>query len=836
MALVLIAGSVAAVWIAHRSMPQTEGTVTLPGLSSPVTVIRDAAGIPQVYADTSADLFFAQGYVQSQDRFFEMDFRRHVTAGRLTEIFGRDALKSDLFVRTLGWRRVAEAELPLLSPDTRGYLESFAAGVNAYLSDHSGSELSLEYAVLGLDGLDYTPEPWTPADSLAWLKAMAWDLGSNMNDEIARSIESVTLTRHKIVELYPEYPYDENRPVVTQGALVDGVYEQDARGTGTRLPSRPPYPVKPETPALRDAAVASASLGGLLGLGEGIGSNAWAASGEHTASGAPLLANDPHLHATIPSVWYQMGLHCNQVKPECPFDVSGFTFAGLPGVVIGHNRSIAWGLTNLYADVQDLYLEAVDANNRYLYNGRYRNLTTRQESFAIAGEEEPTTVTVRETRHGPLISDVSHDVSRAGADAPVGKRAPEPGRGYAVALRWTALDPGRTADALFGIDQASNWNEFKDAARLFEAPSQNLVYADTAGHIGYQAAGNIPLRRTGDGRWPVPGWNSAYEWDNRYIGFDALPNVLDPKDGYVVSANQPVTNEKYPYLLGTAFDYGYRAQRIRDLLTSTDHLTVDDMVSIQLDTFSGLAKALTPLLQSVQLPTPYYQAGQRALSHWDFEQDADSAGAAYFNVVWANLLSLTFHDDLPEYAWPRGGSRWWAVMRTLVQDPTNEFWDNARTSNVVETRDDIVFRALTDARDELTGEMSRDPRDWEWGRLHTLLLRNQSLGSEDSPAAVLFNRGGYELSGGPSVINASTWDARDGYQATDVPSMRMVIPLDNLDGSRWINLTGSSGHAYDDHYVDQTPLWVDGRTRPWVFSREAVESAGEQVLTLRPPG
>lgn len=829
---------VAVVWTVRRSMPQTEGTLTVSGLSAPVTVIRDASGIPQVYADTSADLFFAQGYVQAQDRFFEMDFRRHLTAGRLSELFGRDALKTDMLVRTMGWRRVAEAELPLLSPDTRDYLESFAAGVNAYLAQHSGSQLSLEYAVLGLSGLDYTPEPWTAVDSLAWMKAMAWNLGSNIDDEVARSLESVSLSRRQIGELYPAYPYQQNSPIVNQGGLVDGVFEQNARGNDTRLPSRPPYPgyrVGKARSALRGAGAASDALGLSLGLGDGTGSNAWAVSGAHTASGAPILANDPHLDASMPSVWYQMGLHCTTISSACPFDVSGFTFAGLPGVVIGHNASIAWGFTNLYADVQDLYLEKVVAGNRYLYNGRYHKLRTRQETFVIAGADKPVTITVRESRHGPLISDVSRYFSTVGADAPVDKQAPDRGNGYAVALRWTALQPGRTADALFAIDRASNWSQFRDAAKRFDVPPQNLVYADTAGHIGYQAAGRIPIRRTGDGTWPVPGWDPAYEWSG-YVPFNALPNVLDPKDGYVVTANQPVTDNTYPYFLGSSFDYGYRAQRIRDLLQSTSNLTVDDMAAIQLDTYSTLARRLTPLLLAAPVRTEYYQTAARVLSNWHYRQGADSAGAAYFNAIWKKMLALTFDDNLPKPAWPVGGSRWWTVMLNLIDDPRNAFWDNADTPGVVETRDDIILHAVLDARDELTRTLSRDPHEWQWGRLHTLTLRNESLGAAGSPVAFLFNRGGYELSGGPSVVDASSWDATKGYAATAVPSMRMIIPLDDLDAARWINLTGASGHAYDGNYTDQTQLWLDGKTLPWVFSRTAVEAAGEHTLTLSPPG
>lgn len=832
--VVVIAGALAVVWTVHRSMPQTDGSVTLRGLDAPVTVVRDSAGIPQVYADTSADLFFAQGYVQAQDRFFEMDFRRHLTAGRLTELFGRDALETDMFVRTLGWRRVAEAELPKLSDDTRRYLESFSAGVNAYLADHSGSQPSLEYAVLGLDGLDYTPEQWTPVDSLAWIKAMAWDLGSNLEDEVARSVESIRLSRRQIAELYPPYPYAENIPTVTQGALVRGAYQQDAANRAARLLRRPPYPVRAVAPGLRRAAEVSHNLSAMLGLGDGIGSNAWAVSGDHTASGAPLLANDPHLDATMPSVWYQMGLHCTAVTSDCPFNVSGFTFAGLPGVVIGHNASIAWGFTNLEADTQDLYLEKVNGDNRYLYDGRYRRLKTRREKFFIAGDQRPVTLTVRESRHGPLISDVSQELSTVGADAPVRRSAPPPGNGYAVALRWTALQPGRTADALFDIDTATNWTELRNAARQFDAPTQNLVYADTAGHIGYQATGRVPIRRTGDGTWPVPGWDRAYEWKRRSVPYDALPTVLDPRDGYVVTANQPVTDRSYPIFLGSTFDYGYRAQRIRDLLQSNEHLTVADMAAIQLDTYSVLARRLTPLLLAAPLRTNYYQLGQRVLAKWNFRQDASLAGAAYFNVVWKNLLELTFDDDLPERAWPIGGSRWWAVVLNLLDDPNNAYWDNSDTA-AVETRDDIVLQAMVSARDELTRTMSRDPHEWQWGQLHTLTLRNQSLGTAGSPVAFLFNRGGYELSGGPAVVDASSWDASTGYAATSVPSMRMIVPLNDLDAARWINLTGASGHAYDDHYTDQTPLWVKGETLPWVFSRAAVDAGADKVLTLQPP-
>ncbi|MDQ3095541.1 MAG: penicillin acylase family protein, partial [Actinomycetota bacterium] len=326
LAVALVATLLTALWTVQRSMPQTEGSITLEGLDGEVVVIRDEYGIPQIYADSTDDLFFAQGFVQAQDRFFEMDVRRHLTAGRLSEQFGAAALDTDTFVRTMGWRRVAEQELPLLRPQTRSYLQHFSQGVNAYLADKSGAELSLEYAVLGLNRVDSAPEPWTAVDSLAWLKAMAWNLGSNMDEEITRSLLSTELTRQEIATLYPPYPFDKNKPTVNQGAVVDGVFEQDATRSGTRMPNRPGY-LSGGQEALIRAQRASDGVSELLGQGGGLGSNAWAVSGEHTESGAPLLANDPHLGPSMPSVWYQMGLHCNDVSRDCPFDVSGFTFA-----------------------------------------------------------------------------------------------------------------------------------------------------------------------------------------------------------------------------------------------------------------------------------------------------------------------------------------------------------------------------------------------------------------------------------------------------------------------------------------------------------------------------
>ena len=849
--LALLAATIVAVTTVRRPFPQTSGTLALDGLRADVEVVRDASGVPQLYAEDAHDLFLAQGFVQAQDRFFQMEVRRHQTAGRLSELFGSDTLEVDKAVRAMGWRRVAQQELSLLNPRTRSYLEAYSEGVNAYIRSRSPGEMALELTLLDVGGLDHRVEEWTPVDSVAWLKAMAWDLRGNMQDEIDRATAATVLDPEQVEELYPPYPYARHRPVVRGGAVVDGRFDAAASPARTGNAARSPVDdavrrggaLTALEDARRTTAAVSGALGGTAagagadpGTGSGLGSNAWVVDGEHSTTGAPLLANDPHLAPTLPGVWYQMGLHCTQVDTDCPFDVAGFTFAGFPGVIIGHNASIAWGFTNLDPDVSDLYLEAVDGD-RYLRGRTWKRLEEREETIEIAGED-PYTFTVRRSVHGPLLSDVVPAYASVGANAPVPAGSPRRGTGYAVALAWTALTPNRTADAVFGFDQASDWESFRDAARNFAVPSQNLVYADTAGHIGYQAPGLVPVRgAANDGRWPSPGWDEAHDWTGSFVPFDALPTVLDPDEGFVVTANQAVTGPDYPYYLGDGWSTGYRSQRIADVLTRKGTLSVEDMNQLQLDTRHGFAPRLVPYLLEVDPGSRYYAAGQKLLRDWDFTQPPESAAAAYYNAVWRNVLALTFTDQLPESLSPMGGDRWFEVVGALLDQPGNPWWDDVETEDVREGRDDVLRAALRDARDELVRLQSRRVDGWTWGHQHTLELRNQTLGTSGNGVAErLLNRGPWELGGSGGVVDATSWDASRGYEVTAVPSMRMVVSLRDLDSSTWVNLTGASGHAFDAHYTDQTDLWAAGETLAWPFSRAAVLAAAEDRLLLTPAG
>jgi penicillin amidase len=852
-------------WTTVRaSYPQLAGQVRVPGLVEEVKVLRDSRGIPQIYANTLDDLFFAQGYVHAQDRFWEMDVRRHITAGRLSEMFGPSQVSTDAFIRTLGWERIAEQELEQLSDRSLRILDAYAAGVNAYLIGRSGRELSLEYSVLALQNPDYRPEPWKPVHSVAWLKALAWDLRGNMEDEIYRSVMSASVGVEQTEELFPPYPFAEHQPIVTSGAVVAGVYDQNAPAGGVVAGPRVAAGAGLVAAMSRVRAAINSLDGWLAPIGEGIGSNSWAVSGAHTESGKPLLANDPHLAPAIPSLWYQSALHCtsrDDAEPSvpdvsgdvCDYDVSGWTMAGLPGVFIGHNDRIAWGFTNMGPDVTDLVLHEV-TDSTYLLDGEQVPLQEREEIIEVAGGS-PVTITVRSTVDGPIISDVADidTYTAVGADAPVpapGAMAtkevqPARGAGYAVALRWTALQPAPTFDAFDLLNTAGDWEDFRQAATKLAVPAQNLLYADVDGNIGYQAPGVIPIRVGYDGKWPIPGWYSRYHWQGT-VPFTALPSVFNPAEGWIVTANQAVVAPPYPFFLTDDWAYGARSQRIvdriRQVIDSGEKFTAEQMRDIQMDSWNELAAFLVPHL--VQLPAPDASAegfagAQDLLAGWDFTQPRDEgstgAAAALFNATWSQMVARMFDAASgTEIIKASGGDRYWQVVQNIWNDESNAWWDD-RTQPGVQDRDTTLQASLAAAIVELQDRQGTDPSGWSWGELHQLELVNQTLGTSGiAPIEWLFNRGPYPTAGGESIVNATGWTPVNGYQVDWVPSMRQVIDLGDFDASTWVNLTGASGHAFHQNYDDQIEAWLVGDQYPWPFSQSAVESATTDTLTLIP--
>ncbi len=808
----------------RSSYPQLNGELEVAVLDEAVTVHRDSFGIPHIYATSTADLFRAQGYVEAQDRFFQMDFWRHIGAGRLAEMFGDSQVETDRFLRALGFESLARAELDLMPDELLQILQWYAEGVNAYLEVNSGASLSLEYAILPLQSPGYEPEPWEPVDTLIWAKVMSWDLSGNFREEIARTLLAADLSVEQVDQLYPPYPDD--HPVIAPS----GIRESGAVG----LTQVPPGAVT----ALRSVAEGKRSIDSLTGGGfEGIGSNSWVVGGALTGTGAPILANDPHLGIQMPSIWYQVGLHCTPVDHSCPFDVVGFSFAGTPGVVIGHNANIAWGVTNQSTDTQDLYIERINPENAYQYevDGTWVDMEVRTETIVVAGGE-PIEYEVRTTRHGPIISGLFAPADELEA---IDTGYPE---GYEIALAWQTLQPSTLVEAIIGLNKAANWEEFRTALSAWDIAAQSVVYADIEGNIGYQSTGAVPIRQSHDGLRPVAGWDSANDWAG-VVPFEEMPFIFNPDRGYIVTANQPVLEPGSHPVIGIDAAYGHRAARIEQMIEERAPLDAAAIAEMQMDNRDGGAIDVVPHLLAVSSDDARVVEVQGLIDRWSqglagFQANPGSAGAAAYAGTWRQVLALTFHDDLPEDYWPGGGGRWFEAVANLLENYQDPFWDD-RSSTAIETAPQILEMAMAGAHVELSALLGDNSEDWAWGDLHIARFENQSLGQSGIvPIEWLFNRTAPDrVGGGPSIVNAAGWNAAEGYAVDWVPSMRMVIDLADLSRSTAIHTTGQSGHAFHANYADMIEMWADGEQHPMLWGLGQVEEAAANTLILVPgPG
>jgi len=782
------------IFFIRRPFPQVEGTLQVPGLQAPVEVIRDRYGIPHIYASNEHDLYMAQGFVHAQDRFWQMEFWRRIGSGRLSEILGPSALDQDRFIRTLGWHRTAAQELELLEPAYRQILEDYAQGVNAYLEQNRG-RLSLEFTILGLTGVRYDPEPWTPLNTMTWAKVMAWDLGGNRTDELARAHVVARVGAPALQELMP--PYAADKPTIIPASLSQASLES--------LPA----------PMLELNA---------LGIGDGIGSNNWVLSGDRTESGMPILANDPHLGIQMPSIWYEVGLHCAPTGPDCPLNLVGASFAGVPGIVIGHNDRIAWGVTNLGPDVQDFFIERVNPENpnQYEFRGQWEDMEVIREEIRVAGEDDPVVIFIRRTRHGPILNDVVGGTEEAWAFG-----------WQPLAFSWTALEPGTLVKSLLMTNHAQDWESFREALSFWDAPSQNFVYADVDGNIGYQAPGRIPIRAAGDGSIPVPGWTGEYEWTG-YIPFDELPSAFNPDQGYLVTANNAVVGPDYPYLLSQDWSPGYRAARIVEMIESREKHSLEDIQAMQGDNLPLYAEEILPYILDLQSETPDQAQALDILRSWDRQARRESTGAALFESLRVHLLEAIFADELGVDLLDGTAGNLMAAVSNLLPNAESRWFDDVYTPEA-ESRDEILLRALDAAIADLREMLGKDMAAWQWGDLHTATFRNQSLGQSGiAPIERLFNRGPFPVDGAVGTVNNTAYSLRDPYKVSTVPSYRQIIDLQYLEISLSMHTTGQSGHAFHPHYDDMIDPWRNIEYHPMLWTRGQVESAAEAHLTLIP--
>lgn len=753
----------------NQSLPQKEGILLVEGLDSQVKIIRDEHAVPHIFADTDHDAFFAMGYLHAQDRLWQMEYKRRLGQGRLSEILGSNGLRTDQFMKTLGLYRVAKLALQSLDDTALQSLMAYVNGVNAWLQE--AHTLPVEFYIL-----DFRPEYWQPEDSLLQIKLMALNLGSNYSQELIFDLLIKELGLTKAAELMPNYP--SQAVTVTQATgMTDEVLLQGLL-------------------ALNDQLQRKFHLGG-----EGLGTNGWVVSGRFTQSGKPLLANDPHLATQMPSAWYLAEIQGDRLH------VTGATLPGLPYVVLGHNESIAWGGTSLGADVQDLYLERTNPldENQYEIEGRWVEMDIDEEWIYVkpgfprflTDPIPPLKWQVRRTHHGPLISDAIGRLKRP------------------LALRWTALDMrDKSFQSFLNINYAQDWFTFKLALKDYVAPALNFIYADAQGNIAYIAGGKIPIRQQGDGRLPVPGWQSIYDWHS-YIPLKALPQSLNPESGYIVSANNKNHSTDYPYLISHSWSPPYRAERITEAIEAHIQagrkLVVQDFIELQGDYKSLQAKQLLVFLLQLTSQSSKQKNAIDHLKRWDGVMSEDSVAAAIYQSWLRHFNRLLLHDDLrgdllhiergnllqsfAEQLHPLFINQ--AINQALDHNKHN--WCDRINTTQQETCEILALTALDKAIDELERLVGDN---WQWGSIHKthyphpVFTHVQLLDS-------IFDR--KIRSGGDSYsVNVAGWvfSQDKGYQQFISPSYRQVIDLSKWNHSGFINNTGQSGNVLSEHYDD----------------------------------
>jgi len=777
-------------WLLRRPLARTQGTVRLPGLQSEVEILRDRWGVPHIYAANTHDLMFAQGFVHAQDRLWQMDYQRRLVAGRLSEVLGVQTVPVDRWLRTLGMRRVAEQEVALVEASLRTALEAYAAGVNARIAQ---GRLPVEFSLLR-----YKPEPWTVADSLSWIKMMSWGLSINWESEILRAQLIAHLGLEQAAELEPEVEAG-SHCIVPPGSAIGS--------------------------AALDRAEAARPFTGPLAQA-GLGSNNWVLAGSRTASGAPLLANDMHLPMNQPCIWYENHLVGGDLN------VTGITFPGIPGVISGHNGHVAWGFTNGFPDVQDLYRERLrrtdDGCVQYEYKGAWQDAEVIREEIHVKGGEMAVEEVVI-TRHGPIINALAPDFA-----------GEEP-----LALRWTSLEPDTMIHALFGMMRAHTCLEFREALRHWTAPVQNMVYADTLGergNIGYSFPGKVPIRAKGIGLVPVPGWTGEYEWTG-YIPFEELPHLYNPSQGYVATANNRVVGDDYPHFIGCEFASDDRVQRIVELIEAQDQVDIGYIQRMHFDLVSPSARLVAGYLSQLNVDEPRLAAVVELLRNWDGLLSADSPAAAVYQVFVRRMIHLTLAGKLGDLTIRFAGlgptpllaersifgtrSRIW--LQKVLTEPDSHWFD----LGAGETRDDLMCLALRETVAFLENELGPEPDSWAWGKLHTLTF-SHTLGRV-RPLDRLFNRGPYPLGGDDTTIWA-TGANRHNLSSEGVigPPFRFIADLGDLRNSVGLLAPGQSGQPGSKHYDDQLQAWFSGEYHPLLYAREDVEREAKARLWLQP--
>ncbi|MGD9012531.1 MAG: penicillin acylase family protein [Desulfobacterales bacterium] len=778
---ILISIGAVYVWFQYsvrQSLPQISGQVPVSGIKEDVEIIRDNYGVPHIYAQNEPDLYFALGYAMAQDRFWQMEFQRRLGHGRLAEIFGEKLLETDRYFRLM---TAAGVNQPF-SDEFAFVTNSFANGVNAYLETHS-DRLPIEFKILR-----YTPEPWSSDDFLAISKVINWGLSLGWRVDITAGKILDKVGEAKFKEAFPSWPAD-SPLIVPEGIQVSATLTDAI----LKLLSRIEKQVNLPAPAA---------------------SNNWVVSGSKSASGKPILANDPHLMLTNPSVWWEAHMVCPTI------DVSGFAIAGAPGIPLGHNRRVAWGVTNVMVDDVDFFIEKINPDNphQYLYKGRWEDMRVIKETIRIK-DKDPVHIDIKLTRHGPILKE-----DKAGSEP------------TAIAVKWAFADGLQSAKAFYLLAKATDTNNVVEALKYWELPSQNFVFADTGGNIGYWCCATIPIRSRGDGLLPVPGWSGDYEWQG-YVPFENRPQLINPAQGYIATANNKVAAENYPHFISHYWEPSDRIRRIHQLLNTPGKLSVEDVKQMQQDIFSELASELTPEIVRVlakESEDPDLQKARQILAEWNFKMEQDSVAACLFEMTFMHMLQNIFKDELgPELFQqylktsvfpPR-------AMRALIRNGSSAWFDDVNTADT-ETKQDIIARSVKQTIGQLKDEFGDNPSRWRWGDKHTLTFEHP-LG-KIKPLDRLFNIGPFSVGGSRQTVNMKLYSYEKPYNAILGASYRMIVDFSNMSVAHHVLPTGQSGQLGSPHYKDQIDLYLNGQYRTAWLERSDIEKHARGTLFLRP--
>jgi penicillin amidase len=786
-ALLLITGFLFVRYQIRKSFPDVSGTVVVAGLRGPVDIARDEFGVPHIRSANEHDLMFAQGFVHAQDRLWQMDLTRRAGEGRLSELFGAATVPFDRMFRIVGIRRIAEEIEKSITPESHNRLVWYADGVNAFIETHKGA-FPIEF-----DMLAYEPDRWTPVHTIILGRMMAWQLNLSWWTDLTMGEIAERVGLEKALDVFPTYP----------ASVPPTVPEGEWRRT---LALGSQY--------LKTAQAYLAFTGSSLLIG---GSNAWVVSPSRSTSRGAILANDTHLHLDLPSRWYEVHL-------QAPgYNVRGMSIPGAPGVVVGRNDRIAWGVTNLMADDADFYVEQIDSTDttRYLYGGRWVPMTCLQEEIAVRNDSAQP-VTIRCTGHGPIITDISTPLQHG--------RYP-----YVASMRWTGSEIDDQFDAFNRIDLAGNWKEFTEGVREFAVPGQNFVYGDVDGNIGYWCGVKLPIRSRHQGLLPLPGWDPSSEWKG-YVPFDQLPHLFNPAEGYIASANNKVVDDTYPYHISDLWEPPSRFVRLSEKLSKKDDVfSVEDFERLQNDEYSVHAREIVPyILAAFKDSTDGLPEGPLVLEYlrnWHFVYAKEDIATAIYQMFFVKLLENIyldemgpdlFHDFLLLTNVPI------RVTTRLLEEGTSPWFDDVTTPGI-ETRDDIVRKSLRQAVLALIDHFGSDTKTWRWGALHTVSLVHP-FGMR-KPFDVVFNLGPYQIGGGTTSLMSGEYDFNAPFTVTVGASFRMICDLANPSEMRTVLPSGQSGQVFHRHYSDQTNLWLNGGYR---IARTDEGSAHWDHLRLEP--